>query len=75
MPDRMTEPRREQRAWRAWACWALARAVLPHLPGDPGHEVEEPSLDLIASRLRLHGFPGEDILWRQVLAEAGDIPG
>jgi hypothetical protein len=68
--DRMNEPRREQRRWRAWAGWALARAVLPHLPGDPGHEVDEPSLDTIAANLRLHGFAGEDALWLEVLYAA-----
>ncbi len=67
---RMNEPRREQRRWRAWACWALARAVLPDLPGDPRHSVEEPSLDSIAARLGLHGFAGEAESWRRVLAGA-----
>jgi len=68
--DRMNEPRREQRRWRAWACWGLARAVLPDLPGDPKHSVEEPSGDEIAARLDHHGFPGESELWQKVLKEA-----
>jgi hypothetical protein len=64
---RMNAPRREQRRWRAWACWALARAVRPDLPGDPRHQVEEPSVTTIAAQLREHGLPGEAALWRGVL--------
>jgi hypothetical protein len=67
--DRMNEPRREQRRWRAWACWALARVVLPHLPPDLKHAVEEPALAEIAARLRRHGVAGEAELWQQVLGE------
>lgn len=66
--DRMNEPRREQRRWRAWACWALARAVRPELPGDPRHRVVEPTLEEIGAKLNAHGFPGEEALWRGVLA-------
>lgn len=66
--DRMSGPRKEQRQWRAWACWALARAVLPMLPGDPRHGVEEPSLERIAGQLDRHGLSGETTLWRQVMA-------
>ena len=62
--DRVNEPRRAQRCWRAWACWALARAVRPELPNDPKHDVVEPTLDQIATALRTHGHPGEDLLWR-----------
>jgi hypothetical protein len=69
---RMNGPRVEQRRWRAWAGWALARAILPELPGDPRHLVEEPTLEKISAQLRLHGFAGEDRLWRQAL---GDAPG
>lgn len=64
---RMNEPRREQRRWRAWACWALARAELPHLPGDPKHEIVEPTHAEIATGLREHGIPGEVELWEGVL--------
>lgn len=64
---RMNEPRREQRRWRAWACWALAREILPHLPGDPKHVVEEPSYEKIAEMLCIHGHAGEAELWRQEL--------
>lgn len=64
---RMNAPRREQRRWRAWACWALARAVRPDLPGDPRHQVEEPSVAMIASQLHERGLPGEAELWRTVL--------
>jgi hypothetical protein len=65
--DRMNEPRREQRRWRAWACWALARAVMPDLPGDPRHRVDEPTHPQIGERLGHYGFPGEARLWQDVL--------
>jgi hypothetical protein len=69
--DRMNEPRREQRRWRAWACWALARVVRPDLPGDPKHQVDEPSLDAIDRALCAHGIPGEAELWRAEHQAAG----
>jgi hypothetical protein len=69
--DRMNEPRREQRRWRAWACWALARRIMPDLPGDPRHRVEEPTLKKIEARLRRHGIPGEAALWRLELRRHG----
>lgn len=62
--DRLGEPRREQRKWRSWACWALARDALPHLPGDPLHPVEEPTLEQISIALGEHGFASEVALWR-----------
>ena len=65
---RMNAPRREQRRWRAWACWALARAAHPGLAGDPRHRIKEPTRTQIARRLARHGLPGEEALWRQVLA-------
>ena len=68
---RMNEPRREQRRWRAWACWALARAVRPELPGDPRHEVSEPTLDEIAAHLQIYGLAGEADLWRVATKNAG----
>ncbi|OHE88983.1 MAG: hypothetical protein A3G75_10255 [Verrucomicrobia bacterium RIFCSPLOWO2_12_FULL_64_8] len=68
---RMNEPRREQRRWRAWACWALARRVLPYPVGDPRHKVVEPTEEMIAAKLAVHGFPGEAELWRAVLRVAG----
>ncbi len=64
---RMNEPRREQRRTRAWACWAIARAVAPNLPGDPRHQIAEPTLEAIAAALRVHGHPGEADLWHRVL--------
>jgi hypothetical protein len=67
---RMNEPRREQRRWRAWACWAMARAILPHLPGDPKHRIEEPSLAEIRRKLEEHGFAGEAALWDTEMAIA-----
>jgi len=68
---RMNEPRREQRRWRAWACWALARAVLPHLPGDPRHDITEPDTGTIADRLHAEGHPGEAGRWLRALERAG----
>lgn len=65
--DRMNEPRKDQRRWRAWACWALVRHLRPEWPADPKHAVAEPSVDEIAGRLRRHGVPGEETLWRSVL--------
>ena len=70
--DRMNEPRKEQRRWRAWACWSLARKVMPELPGDPRHRIEEPTIAEIGDRLRGHGIPGEAGLWRGVLDRAGE---
>jgi hypothetical protein len=70
--DRMNEPRKEQRRWRAWACWALAKRVLPDLPGDPRHRVEEPTLKLIEWHLHRHGLPGEAALWMAELRHLGD---
>ena len=67
LADRMNEPRREQRRWRTWACWALACAALPHLPGDPAHIVAEPSIEMIAEKLRAHGLPGEVGQWQKIL--------
>jgi hypothetical protein len=68
---RMNEPRRAQRVARAWACWALVRAVRPELPGDPRHQITEPTLDEIEATLRSLGHPGEPELWRQALKQSG----
>lgn len=68
--DRVNEPRRELRRWRAWACWALVRGARPDLPGDPRHDVVEPSIETIAARLRQHGQPGEAELWRNEVNRA-----
>lgn len=65
---RMNAPRREQRQARAWACWLISRRILPHLPGDPRHEIREPTEDEITLLLRQHGFPGEAAQWHRVLA-------
>lgn len=62
--DRLGQPRRQQRQWRSWACWALARAALPHLPGDPNHAVEEPTIEQIAAQLDTHGHRDETALWQ-----------
>lgn len=65
--DRLREPRRDQRKWRAWACWALACAVRPDWPGDPKHQIEEPTLEQIARGLEAYGHVGETALWCAVL--------
>jgi len=67
--DRLGEPRKEQRKWRAWACWAITRRILPELPGDPAHPVEEPSEETIGARLGERGLPGEVAVWRAALEE------
>lgn len=64
LADRMNEPRREQRRWRMWACWNLCRVVLPHLPGDPNHFVEEPSVERIEREFQIHGLSDELETWR-----------
>jgi len=69
LADRMNEPRREQRRWRAWAGWGLTRVVLPQLPGDPKHQVTEPTIELVAKKLTIHGIPGEAGLWQQVMCK------
>ena len=69
--DRMNQPRRDQRRLRAWASWALSRKVMPELPGDPRHVVDEPSPEEIEARLRRHGIPGEAALWHDVWAHKG----
>ena len=71
LADRMNEPRREQRRWRAWAGWGLTRTVLPALPGDPRHAVVEPTLELIAEKLKEHGIDGENEIWRSAVRSAG----
>ena len=71
LADRLNEPRRNQRRWRAWACWGLTRVVLPELPGDPKHQVVEPTRELITAQLSAHGVPGETGLWLAALHRAG----
>ena len=65
--DRMNEPRKALREARAWACWAIAREVRPELPGDPKHEVREPTLTEIELALRTGSGAREADLWRAVL--------
>lgn len=74
LADRMNEPRREQRRWRTWACWAISRRVLPHLPGDPRHQVVEPTAEYIRAQLERHGLPGEAALWQADLAAVTPAP-
>ena len=66
--DRMNPPREELRRWRAWACWALACRVRPELPGDPKHDVVEPTAVEIAEQIEILGSSQEVEMWRQVLA-------
>ncbi len=66
--DRLGPPRAEQRKWRSWACWALSCNARPDLPGDPKHEVEEPTLEQITAALDAHGHPGETQLWQSVMS-------
>jgi hypothetical protein len=44
--------------------------VLPHLPGDPKHQVVEPSPERIVQSLIQHGIANEAILWRRALVRA-----
>lgn len=67
LADRVPEPRRALRSARYWACWHLARVVLPHLPGDPRHQVVEPTREDVTRLLDRHGHPGESSLWQTVL--------
>ena len=71
--DRLREPRREQRRWRSWACWALAKKTKPQLPGDPKHNVIEPTIAQIAANLDQYGLTGENKLWQSVLTEIQPI--
>lgn len=71
---RMNDPRRDQRRWRAWACWAIARAVRPELPGDPRHQIAEPTQDEIFARLTEFADRKEAELWRTVLAASLSVP-
>jgi hypothetical protein len=68
--DRMNEPRRDIRRWRAWGCWEISRVVMPALPGDPRHRVEEPSREKIAQQLQQYGLPEEHVLWGAGLSYA-----
>ncbi|MFA5057267.1 MAG: hypothetical protein WC485_04085 [Opitutaceae bacterium] len=68
LAGRMNAPRRELRRWRAWACWAISHRILPHLAGDPQHQIVEPTPAVIAEKLSRHGLPGETARWREVFA-------
>ncbi len=71
--DRMNEPRREQRRWRAWACWELSRLVLPELPADPKHQVQEPTREMISEQLARYGHHSEPLLWEESLVYAARL--
>lgn len=66
--DRLKGYRVEQRRWRAWACWRLTCITTPHWPGDPKHLVSSPSDECISRGLRLHGIPGEEAKWSNLLS-------
>ena len=72
---RMNEPRRDQRRWRAWACWAIARAVRPELPGDPRHEIAEPTIAEIYAGLRMFGHVNEAEWWQVALGDVAAAAG
>ena len=65
--DRLGPPRQIQRKWRSWACWTLTCSVRPDLPGDPKHEVLEPTIEEISEQLEKHGISGEKDLWKSLL--------
>lgn len=65
--DRLGEPRLEQRKWRSWACWAISCQARPDFPGDPNHDVAEPTLQKITQKLDAHGHPSETDLWHSIL--------
>lgn len=73
LADRLREPRRAQRSARAWACWHLARLARPDLPGDPRHQVTEPTDADIARALTTHGIPGECATWQQACTQAATL--
>ncbi len=64
--DRLGEPRKVIRKWRAWACWYLTRKILPELPGDPKHRVQEPEEIDIFLGLQQYGLYGEAVQWRKI---------
>ena len=74
LATRMVEPRKELRIWRAWACWYLSCLIFPDYPADEKQieeeGIEEPSYDLIKSRLEEVGIPGEATLWTAVVENA-----
>jgi hypothetical protein len=70
---RMNEPRREQRRWRSWACWGIARAVRRDLPGDPRHQIVEPTREQITAKLIEHGHANEAQRWLSILNDIGAL--
>lgn len=67
LADRVRGDRAYLKKWRAWAAWAVVRQARPDLPGDPRHDVHEPSLADIAEGLRRHGLPTEARSWSEFL--------
>lgn len=75
LADRVREPRRAQRSARAWACWHLARLIRPEFPGDPRHQVAEPTAAQIGEALDAHGLPGERATWEAAWPPHGPLFG
>jgi len=67
LADRVRGERADLKKWRAWAAWAIVRQARPDLPGDPRHDVREPSRADIAEGLRQHGLPTEARSWSECL--------
>jgi hypothetical protein len=52
---------------RAWAAWSIVRAARPDWPGDPQHQVIEPTWAEIEAALNALGGPHEVAPWQQAL--------
>lgn len=74
LADRLRGPRQEQRSARCWAAWAITRAVLPQLPDDPKHAVEEPTETEVLRQLVAYGLPGEAEQWSETIAAIHAAP-
>lgn len=70
LAGRMKKKEPVRRIWCMWACWALVRHVLPHLPADEKHQVDEPNLGTIYKNLCSHGLPGEAEVWSSAMDDA-----
>jgi hypothetical protein len=70
LADRVRGDRAAQRAWRAWAMWHISRLARPEFPGDPRHEVTEPSVGEIKTGLETFGVGGEVSWWEIGCEEA-----
>ena len=70
LADRVRGDRAAQRAWRAWGMWHISRLARPEFPGDPRHEVTEPSPAEIQTGLETFGLRGEFSWWKNGCDEA-----